>query len=158
MKTPKDTYAQLFRQLTDAVNAFILEVGKHRLADQATAEWTVKDELCHIAYWHEYYAQNYASQAAGTKPFIFVSQGGSTRNQKGVDLLRRKSRRYLIAMVNSAQSSLNVSIVKKRIPKMTYIVGNDYETDKFLEMITGHIERHTIQVRRAKKSHPEFIP
>ena len=36
-------------------------------------KWTVKDVLCHIAFWYNYYAQNHSSLVAGTKPYIFTS-------------------------------------------------------------------------------------
>jgi hypothetical protein len=143
-------YSKLYFSLTEAVEAFIQEVKKHRLQDIATDKWSVKDELCHIAFWHDYYAQNYSALAAGTKPFLFVSKGGSTRNQEGVDKLKHKSRRYLFTLLNSAQAGLYDSIVVKKVHKMTYIVGSEYKTEDFLEMIIGHIQRHTILVRRAK--------
>ncbi len=151
MKTASKKYAQLFLLLTKTVKAFLEEVNKHSLLDMATDKWTVKDELCHIAFWHDYYAQNYAALAAGTKPFLFVSKGGSTRNQEGVNRLKHKSQKYLVTLLNNAQISLFDSIVVKQVPKMTYIVGRVYKTEKFLEMIIGHINRHAILVRRAKK-------
>ena len=146
----RDKYSQLFILLTETVNNFVKEVNKHRLLDMATDEWTVKDELCHIAFWHDYYAQNYAAMASGTKPFLFVSKGGSTRNQEGVDKLKNKSKKYLLTLLEKAHSILYDSIVLKKVPQMTYIVGTDYTTENFLEIITGHINRHTVLVRRAK--------
>lgn len=150
MRASRD-YQKLFISLTGTVNAFILEVKKHKLQDMATEEWSVKDVLCHIAYWHQYYAQNYLALARGEKPFIFTSKGGSTRNQEGVDKYKNKSRKDLISIISKAQSSLYKSIVIKKVPKMTYIAGSEYETDDFLLMIDRHIQRHTIQVKRAKK-------
>ena len=151
MTSSSERYTQLFHLLTETVNNFIKEVDKHNLLDMATEEWSVKDELCHIAFWHDYYAQNYAALAAGTKPFLFISKGGSTRNQEGVDKLHHKSRRFLVKLISKAQSSLYNSIVVKQVPKMTYIVGREYKTEEFLEMIIGHINRHTMLVKRAKK-------
>lgn len=151
MKTSSGKYSQLFILLTETVNNFIKEVNKHNLLDMATDKWTVKDELCHITFWHDYYAQNYAALAAGIKPFLFVSKGGSTRNQEGVDRLKHSSKRYLVMLLNKAHTSLYDSIVVKEVPKMTYIVGKDYVTESFLEMVTGHIQRHTILIRRAKQ-------
>ena len=151
MKDTSEKYSQLFLLLTEAVKEFLQEVKKHKLQDMATKEWTIKDELCHIVFWHNYYAQNYAAVAAGILPFLFVSKGGSTRNQEGVTALNRKSYRYLLALLNRAQTSLYNSIVVKKVPKMTYIVGRDYSTEDFLTMIAGHIQRHTILVRRAKQ-------
>jgi hypothetical protein len=152
MKSLSKNYSVLFLSLTKTIKAFVREVKKHRLQDVATEKWTVKDVLCHVAFWHDYYAQNYASMAAGTKPDVFISKGGSTRNQNGVDKLRHKSRKDLITLLNKAQSSLYKSIVIAKVPKMAYIVGSNYKTEDFLEIIIGHIQRHTTQVRRSKKA------
>jgi hypothetical protein len=141
----------MFLLLTEAVKAFLGDINKHNLLDMATDKWTVKDELCHIAFWHDYYAKNYAALAADEKPVLFVSKNGSTRNQEGVDRLHHKSLKYLINLLNNAQSSLYESIVLNHVPKMTYIVGTEYKTEEFLEIVTGHINRHAVLVRRAKK-------
>lgn len=144
-------YSELFLCLTETIKEFLREVEKQRLQNMATEKWTVKDVLCHIAFWHNYYAQNYASLAAGIEPFIFTSKGGSTRNQRGVDSLKHKSQKYLINLINKAQASLHENIVIKKVPKMSYTDRKDYKTDEFLKDITGHIQRHNIQVRRAKR-------
>ena len=151
MKSSSVEYTQRFLSLTKTIKEFVREVKKHRLADMATEEWSVKDVLCHIAFWHNYYAQNYASMAEGNEPFVFKSKGGSTRNQEGVDSLKYKSQKDLFKLINNSQDSLYESIVVKKVPKMTYIVGSVYKTEDFLLMIDKHIQRHTIQVKRAKK-------
>ena len=151
MKSSSGKYSQLFLSLTESIETFIQEVKKHRLSDLATEKWTVKDILCHIAFWHNYYAQNYASLSAVTKPFVFTSKGGSTRNQKGVDSLNHKSQKELTNSINKSQISLYRSIVIKKVPKMSYTDRREYKTVEFLKEITGHIQRHTMQVRRAKK-------
>jgi hypothetical protein len=152
MKDSSEKYTDLYFSLSKSIEEFLTEVKKHNLSDMATEKWSVKDELCHIAFWHDYYAQNYSALAAGTKPFLFVSKGGSTRNQEGVDKLKSKPQSYLVNLLNKAQTSLYDSIVVKKVPKMTYIVGTEYKTEKFLEIIIGHIQRHTLLVRRAKKN------
>jgi hypothetical protein len=142
-------YQGLFKTLSETLDSFVREVGKHNLNDMATGEWNVKDELSHITFWHTYYSQNYASLAKGVKPYVFV--GSSVRNKDGVKHLRHISRRELIDKLNKAQNSLFKSIVIKKVPKMSYTVNREYSTDDFLEMIDAHIKRHTIQVRRSKK-------
>jgi len=151
MKSSSRKYSQLFLSLTEAIKVFLREIEKQRLQHLATEKWTVKDVLCHIAFWHNYYAQNYSSLAAGTKPYIITSKGGSKRNQEGVSSLNHKSQKYLINLINNAQASLYKSIVIKKVPKMSYTDHKVYKTEEFLKEITGHIQRHTLQVRRAKK-------
>lgn len=143
-------YSKLFLTLTRSIDEFVVEVSKHNLSDIATPEWSVKDVLCHIAYWHRYYAENYASQAAGKDPFVFTSKGGSTRNQKGVDEMKLMSKSELISSIKKSHSSLYKSIVIKGVPQMTYIKPRTYKTEDFLEMISGHIKRHTLQIKRSK--------
>ena len=153
MKSSSGIYPQLFLSLTEAVKAFLQEIEKQGLYNLATEKWTVKDVLCHVAFWHNYYAQNYSSLAAGTKPYIFKSKGGSTRNQEGVSSLslNHKSQKYLINLINNAQASLYKTIVIKKVPKMSYTDRKEYKTEEFLKEIRGHIQRHTIQVKRAKR-------
>ena len=150
MKVSSSKNSQLFLSLTEAIKTFLEEVNKHKLQDMATHEWTVKDELCHIAFWHDYYAQNYSSLVAGIKPYVFTSKGGSTRNQEGVDRLNHQSKKDLVTSLHKAHASLYKSIVVKRVPKMSYTDRKKYKTEEFLKEITAHIKRHTILVKRAK--------
>lgn len=143
-------YSKAFSSLSKTVELFIKEVNKQSLNNVAADKWTVKDVLCHIVFWHQYYAKQYASLAAGKKPFIFTSKGGSTRNQEGVNSLNDHSKKDLIRFLNKANESLYRSIVIRQIPGMDYTDRNHYKTKDFLEIVIGHIRRHTIQVRRAK--------
>lgn len=147
-------YNKLFLQLSDSIESFIKELTKHNLNDRATEVWSVKDVICHIAFWHIYYAQNYASLAADLDPYVFTSKGGSVRNQKGVDSLKLYSETELIDLILVANDSLYESIVVKEVPKMSYTDRKEMKTGEFLIAITGHIKRHTSQVRRAK-TNPE---
>jgi len=151
VKSLSTKYSSLFSLLDHAVEQFIKEVHKQRLQNMATEKWSVKDVLRHISFWHRYYAQSYSSLAARKKPFIFTSKGGSTRNQEGVDSLTHKSKGALIKLLVEAQKSLYKNIVINEVPKMNYTDRNEYETEEFLRVVIGHINRHTIQVRRAKK-------
>ena len=114
----------------------------------ATDEWTVKDELCHIVFWHENYAANYKALAEHKDPPL--PEGMSTINMRGVASLRRRSIKELIARFYLANLSLRKSIIKNKVPRMTYSKGGrTYETADFLEMIARHINTHTKQVKKA---------
>jgi hypothetical protein len=141
----------LFSVLDETVQLFIQEVNKQKLNKMAAKKWTVKDVLCHVVFWHRYYAQNFSSLAAGKKPFVFTSRGGSERNQKGVNSLRHYTKVDLLELLKNAHTSLYKSIVIDKVPAMNYTDLKRYKTDEFLQVVIGHISRHTIQVRRAKK-------
>jgi len=142
-------YIELFSAFSDSIEAFIHEVKNKKSTLMATDEWTVKDELCHITFWHENYAANYEALAKHKDPPL--PEGMSTINMAGVLYLRQYSIKELISRLRKAHASLYDSIVIKHIPQMTYSKGGrTYETSEFLAMITKHIYRHATQVKRAK--------
>lgn len=145
----KTKYQELFIYLSKNIEIFIEEVNRKKLSLMATDEWTVKDELCHIVFWHENYAANYQALAEHKNPPL--PEGMSTINQRGVSSLRRYSAKELVIRLKKANQSLGKSIIDKQVPEMTYSKGGrTYKTDDFLEMIARHIETHTKQVKRAK--------
>jgi len=142
-------YSELFTLLSNSVEDFIREVKSKKSTCIATDEWTVKDELCHIVFWHENYAANYKALAEHKDPPL--PEGMSTINMAGVLSLRKYSIEELIKKLRKANKSLYNCIVVKQVPRMTYSkAGRAYETADFLEMISGHINTHTKQVKRAK--------
>ncbi|MCL4200444.1 hypothetical protein KJZ67_03845 [Patescibacteria group bacterium] len=144
-----NTYNELFSSLSAVIENFIQEV-KNKKSDSMTGdEWSVKDQLCHIVFWHENYAANYEALAAHRVPPI--PEGMSTINMAGVLSLRKTPVRTLIMRLRKANKSLYVSTVVDNVPRMTYSKGGRvYETADFLAMITRHIANHTQQVKRAK--------
>lgn len=144
-----NTYNELFSSLSTAVENFIQEVKSKKSGVMTGDEWTVKDQLCHIVFWHENYAANYKALAAHNDPP--VPEGMSTINMAGVLSLRKTPIRTLIMRLRKANKSLYVSIVVDNVPRMTYSKGGRvYETADFLAMITRHIANHTKQVKKAK--------
>jgi uncharacterized damage-inducible protein DinB len=142
------TYSKLFLELDEAVNVFLDEVDKKQLGEMTTGTWTVKDVLGHICIWHEYYAQQYEALVKGDEPFVHRSLAG--KNEEGRVKMKNISKLRLIDRLKGAQESLRNSIVVHEIPSMRYMRRREYTTGDFLEIVIGHIKRHTIQVRRAK--------
>ena len=129
---------------------FIAEVKSKRSDLMATDEWTVKDVLCHIVFWHENYAANYKALAEGKEPPLLDGPGYKL-NTQGVASLRRLPIKKLIAKLREANRALYISVVQKRVPRITYKKnGRVYKTADFLELVARHVRTHTIQARRAK--------
>jgi hypothetical protein len=144
-----NSYNQLFSSFTDSIEVFIQEVKSHKSTLMATDEWTVKDELCHIVFWHENYAVNYEALVKNEESPL--PEGMSTINLAGVLSLRKCTIKELIGRLRKANESLYKSIVIKKVPRMTYSKGGrTYETADFLKMITRHIITHAKQVKKAK--------
>jgi hypothetical protein len=143
------SYHELFAILSDSIDTFVHEVKRKKSNLMATDEWTVKDEFCHIVFWHENYAVNYKALSEHKDPPL--PEGMSVINMAGVLSLRKNSVKELISRLYQANQSLYESIVEKKVSRMTYSKGGRiYETADFLEMITKHICTHTKQVKRAK--------
>lgn len=139
----------MFVELSEKLEILVKEVRRKNSSLMATEEWTVKDELCHVVFWHETYAANYRALAAHQEPVLLEKT--STSNISGVASLRKYSIKELINRLNKAQEVLYTSIVEKEVPRMTYSKGGRvYESADFLEMIIKHIHSHILQVRRAK--------
>ena len=142
-------YKKLFAMMTENLELFIETVKSKKSTLMATDEWTIKDNLCHVVFWHENYAQNYKALAEHREPPL--PEGMSTINMRGVKSLRKYSIKKLLERLQKAHKSLYVSIVEKKIPQMTYSKGGrTYETEDFLEIIARHINTHIKYARRAK--------
>lgn len=147
----RPNYSHLFAILDQTLQNFIQEVNNQQLQNMVTDEWSVNDELCHIVFWHRYYAQHYSALAKGEKPFVFTSKGGSTRNKDGVDSLKTISKDELMRLLHMAQRELYESIVVKNVSAMNYTDRRRYTTEQFLDIVIGHIKRHTKHIMKAKK-------
>ncbi len=141
-------YGEQFSLFSNSIDNFIAEVKNKKSTLKATDEWTVKDVLCHIVFWHENYAANYKALAENKTPSL--PEGMSTINMAGVLSLKKYSTKELIEKLLEANKSLYKSIVENKVSEMTYSKGGrTYKTDEFLEMITRHINTHTKQVKSA---------
>ncbi|MFA6004970.1 MAG: ClbS/DfsB family four-helix bundle protein [Patescibacteria group bacterium] len=144
-----NSYSKLFSLLTDSIESFISEVSSRKSTLMATSEWSVKEELCHIVFWHENYAANYEALAQHKDPQL--PEGMSTINTAGVMSLKKYSIKELIQRLHKAHESLRKSILIKKVPRMTYSKGGrTYETADFLSMIARHISTHAKQVKKAR--------
>ncbi len=141
----------LLETLTESINRFLSEYALHDPADKATAEWSAKDVLCHITYWHEYYAKNLDAEAHGKK-FIFPDLTYYELNWRGVLMLRPYADTKLIGMLTNANKRLVETIMSGKVTEMTYRQGSKpYPINQFLEVITGHIHGHTDEIRKSKR-------
>lgn len=143
-------YKQLFAILSKNLGGFIEEVKNKKLTLMATDEWTVKDILCHIVFWHETYAANYKALAQHSKLAI-PELPAYKLNMPAVISLRRDTIEELINKLHKANKILYTSIVEKKVPRMTYNKGGrTYDTADFLDMVARHVNTHTKHVRGAR--------
>lgn len=139
-----------FAGLTDSINQFKKEYKLHYPTDRMSDIWSVKDILCHITYWHRYYAKNLSAQASG-RSYVFPRIPFYELNQRGVEKLRSHSDKNLFAMLTKANNKLKKVILSGKVHQITYRVGTVYTIDRFLFIIDRHIRSHTRQVGRKRK-------
>jgi hypothetical protein len=141
----------LLETLTESVNRFIDEYNRHDPTEKVTDEWSIKDVLCLVTYWHEYYAKNLDAEAHGKK-FIFPDLTFYELNWRGILLFRPYADNKLIGMLTNAQKRLVETVLTGKVDGMTYRHGSKpYSIARFLEMITGYINGHTESLQKSKK-------
>lgn len=146
----QSTYAPSFALLVKRLGEFLVEFEKKDPSLMATDEWTVKDILCHLVFWHENYAANYNALANSEEPPLF-DKPTYLLNTQGVKSLRKLPVSLLVERLHKANNILKTCIVDNNVPRMTYKKrGRVYDTADFIEMVAGHFKTHTIHVRRAK--------
>ena len=146
----QSTFEPLLNALQQSIEQFIDEIRHKKLTQRATDAWSVKDELCHIVFWHENYAANYQALALHQEPDLLDGPGYKL-NADSVVALHKYSIKTLIQRLEAAQRELREAILSHNILQMTYKKGGRiYKTEDFLDMVTHHINTHTKQVKRAR--------
>ncbi len=114
-------------------------------------EWTAKDILGHITFWHESFARNLRDVAEGrtAKPLrgsltdVNVTSVESTRSVSIEDLCQR---------LRDAQQIIARYILDGNIEKIPYKVGSrDYAPLEHLEVVISHIQKHLQDVSKKYK-------
>lgn len=140
-----------FDRLTDTVGLFAATCRLHDPDALATSEWTVRDVLRHITYWHRYYADNLQAEAEG-KTFFMPKRKYSELNEAGVESLQHLGDEELLTMLGQSHSDLGRSVLGGKVRQMTYRQGSrPYPLMKFLQVVDSHIKGHTRAIRRTAK-------
>lgn len=143
---------KVFSQLTDSINRFKEEYKLHYPSDAMSDIWSVKDILCHITYWHQYYSKNLIAQSKG-KSCILPRIPFYTLNQNGVEKMRSHSDNKLFSMLTNANNQLKKIIVSGKVNHIIYREGTTYSIPRFIEIVDRHIQSHTRGIKKKRKIH-----
>lgn len=136
-------YSSQLNELSQSLHKFISEFHHQNSTKSVTAQWSVKDVLCHLTYWHKYYAENLSAQAKGEK-HVFSGSTITEINRRGVDSLKSVSTEKLIASLQTSQKQIEKLISDGSVSFMQYRAGiKPYTIEKFLHVVTTHIQNHT---------------
>lgn len=116
----------------------------------ATGEWTVRDVLAHLVFWHESFARNVADLAADRRPTplagTYAALAARTRTElggAGIDAL--------LARLIDAQAVIRGWVRDPRITLIPYRRGSrPYPPDEHLTVVRDHIRTHTRELARAR--------
>lgn len=115
-------------------------------------DWSVKDTLGHIAFWHESFARNVKALVEGREPNVLEGSYPDL-NRMGVKQSRGMNVGQVMGRIRRAQGVIRRSILT--LPADTQIPyrkgSRDYTPDEHLEIVRDHIIAHLNRIEKAKR-------
>ena len=151
--TAPDSRRVLLKQLDEAVQCIIATVRKSSNPGSVQVDdWTAKDTLGHIAFWHESFARNARAMVDGREPNVLEGKYPDL-NQRGVERSRPMSVGQIAGRIKRAQVVIRRCITRMpadmRIP---YRRGSrDYSPDEHLKIVRDHIMAHVHRIEKASR-------
>lgn len=149
----QDSRRVLLEQLEEAVHAIIETVKQCPNPESVQIDdWTIKDTLGHIAFWHESFARNVGALVDGRQPHVLEGKYPDL-NQQGVERSRTMSVGQIAGRIRRAQAVIRRCVAtmaeEMRIP---YRKGSrDYSPDEHLKIVHDHIVAHLHRIEKASK-------
>ena len=149
----KASRLELIEQLDEAVQQIIAAVRQIEHPESLRVDdWSAKDTLGHIAFWHESFARNVSALVDGREPSV-LEGAYSHLNQRGVEASRAMTVGRIAGRIRRAQATIRRCIVK--LPAGTAIPyrkgSRDYSPKEHLVTVRGHIIAHLHRVERARR-------
>jgi len=140
-------------QLDDAVEQIISAVSEiEHPASLRVDDWSAKDTLGHIAFWHESFARNVSALIRGKDPDVLDGTYPDL-NQRGVEASRPMTVGRIAGRIRRAQSTIRRYIIN--LPADTVIPyrkgSRDYSPDEHLTTVRGHIIAHLHRIEKAQR-------
>jgi hypothetical protein len=147
-----ETREVLLERLNDTLTQLLGVVRTLPNPDRVVSDdWTIKDMLSHVTFWHESFARNVADLANGRKPTPLKGKLADL-NQRGVDELRGCTLSEVITRLEAAHGLIQTNILNPAISMIPYRKGSrDYSPEEHLDIVTKHIEQHLKGIQAALK-------
>jgi len=133
----------LISELEETVHAFVAHFQQDKKFDgQIYAEWTEKDVLGHIVFWHESFARNVQALTRGHEPNVLKGKLSEV-NLRSVESTRPHSIPSLLARLQEAQHVISTHVQHPDLALIPYKKGSrSYPPDEHLAVVNRHIQRH----------------
>ncbi|MBI5567530.1 MAG: ClbS/DfsB family four-helix bundle protein [Chloroflexi bacterium] len=147
-----ETREVLLERLNDTLTQLLGVVRTLPNPDRVVSDdWTVKDMLSHVTFWHESFARNVDDLANGRKPTPLKGKLADL-NQRGVDELRGCTLNEVIARLEAAHGLIQANVLNPAISLIPYRKGSrDYSPEEHLDIVNKHIEQHLKGIQAALK-------
>ena len=135
--------SELLGALDETVYQLVAVVNDCGNADQLVYEdWSVKDIVGHLAFWHESFAHNVYALSHGFTPQPLKGKL-SDLNRQGVCEKRQYLLKEVLQQLTDAQQTIRECIPALHQTLIPYRKGSrDYSPEEHLEIVTAHIRSH----------------
>lgn len=142
LKQLNETISQLFYVYQNLANP---EISVYE-------EWTAKDILGHIVFWHESFARNVYDIVNDIEPTPLKGKY-SDLNQRCFDEMRTKTINDITRRLEVAHRVIQENILNPKLVLIPYKKGSrDYTPDEHLDIVNEHIKEHLSSIRKAGKT------
>ena len=114
-------------------------------------EWTAKDILGHITFWHESFARNVRDIVNDIKP---TPLKGSYRdlNQRCLEEIKTQTVEDVIKRLEVAHRIIQENILNVKVTVIPYKKGSrDYTPEEHLDVVNKHIKEHLRGIKKTSK-------
>jgi hypothetical protein len=146
-----DTRVQGVRRLDEAVAAAAEVFARIPNPEQlrVNREWSAKDALGHLVFWHESFARNVSDVARAIPPTPLKGTYAEL-GLRCLEEMRPVSSEVLIGRLLSAQAVVRDNIMDPSITAIPYRRGSrDYSPEEHLAVVADHIDGHVRRVMAA---------
>jgi hypothetical protein len=115
-----------------------------------TGEWTARDVVAHLVFWHESFARNVADLAAGRRPSPLAGTYAALADRTRVEL-GGLGIEELIERLLAAQAAIRAHLRDPRVVLIPYRRGSRaYPPDEHLALVRDHVRGHARELRRGR--------
>jgi len=149
----RDARRALLAQLDEVVKGIIGAVEESANPETLPVDnWTAKDTLGHIAFWHESFARNAKALVDGRQPKV-LSGKYPDLNRQGVEHSRSMSVGQIAGRIKRAQAVIRRCLIRMPANVMIpYRQGSrDYSPDEHIAIVRDHIVAHWHRIEKAAR-------
>lgn len=112
-------------------------------------DWSAKDVLGHITFWHESFARNVRDLVNGVKPTPLKGKY-SELNELCLSETRNQTVKTITIRLAAAHGLIQENILSKKLQLIPYKKGaRSYTPEEHLEITANHIDGHLRDLKKA---------